>query len=321
MQRHIFSILLFMSLANSAPLAGQEDPCLNRSLPIIVLAPSAVPVTAIDLEVYVGKKPANVLSIAPDASPHRILILLDTSGSVLTTPGPWALYLALATNLIANLPPEDAVGIAAFSDNLEFLVPFTQDRQVLQQELRRLSPGKAAFPKKPRATALYDSLIDAVKLFGPPQQGDLIYVLSDGEDDASRFRAQDAMKAMQSSGVSLYSISIEEGSDKYERAKERQFQEFVANLGGAGIIVSSKDLSREGPLVDHAGTTTARGAVWLELLQLLPRLTRIEIALTERLGRDAFLVLRGPNPQAVEIRYLVGLNSCLRPRDPANAKH
>src|SRR2546429_1844394 len=45
------------------------------------------------------KQHVKILSVLPDDPPHRIIVLLDSSGSVLSNPFVWQAYLAMARNL------------------------------------------------------------------------------------------------------------------------------------------------------------------------------------------------------------------------------
>lgn len=318
---HLLGMLCLVLFANCAPVAGQSDACLDRTISITLLTPAGVTVAANDLQAVASKRPVKINSVAPDIAPHRILILFDTSASVLTPAGSWPAYLSIAANLVANLPPGDAVGIAVFADGLQMLVPFTDERQTLQERLTKLKAGRAALPNIGRATALYDSLVQATDLFTPKREGDLLFVLTDSDDDSSRLRGEDAGKIIQSSGIRLDSISIANSPVRGEREQQSKFQALVAKTGGTGVVISGDELQGDGKLVDKAGNPTKRGAVWLELFRMLPRLAQVRIELSEKQDKDSYLEVRGPTPREIQVDYRVNLQPCTTMDNAGGSSH
>src|SRR5215472_13451166 len=89
-------------LANTA--IAQDQSCTIRKLPVSFRDARSLPiqVPVADLEAKVHGKPAKILSLAPDPRPHRLVVILDASGSMGSPleggPPVWNLGLSLARN-------------------------------------------------------------------------------------------------------------------------------------------------------------------------------------------------------------------------------
>ena len=84
------------------PACSQELPCTTRRLPVFFRDAQNLPLANVsisDLEAKVHGKPAKIVSLAPDPRPHRLVLILDSSGSMGSTesgPALWNLELSLA---------------------------------------------------------------------------------------------------------------------------------------------------------------------------------------------------------------------------------
>jgi hypothetical protein len=287
-------------------------------LPMNILVQSGSAVTASDLKAFLNKKPAKILSVTPDTSPHRIIILIDASSSSMNPPLLWRAFLALSSHLVENLPAKNTTEIAAFSEKLGVVVPFTDDRQKLQEGITNLLSGADIFLGPHRGTALFDSVVAAANLLSPGQGENLIYIFTDGGENLSSIRTEDALKILQSRGTKLFVFSIMAGSDKYpemsrgsDLAAQRKLQEFAAKTGGVGVLVAGETLQRNMRLVERDGNPTALGLAWMDIPHLTPILFRLRMESTQQpKGKMPEFELRGPSPAGVEIDYRTRLDPC-----------
>ncbi len=94
-----------------------------------------------EVKAKLGKEPVKILSVLRDDPPHRIIVLLDSSGSVLSTPLVWRAYLAMARNLVTNLPEGTTARLAVFAEQIDIVIPVTSDRPALDSKLKILEAG------------------------------------------------------------------------------------------------------------------------------------------------------------------------------------
>ena len=83
------SIAALLSLAPvlQTPALSQEASCIRRTLPLSAADSQGVPIEglgATDLQTRFRVGPLKILSIVPDDRPHRIVILVDASGTIAT---------------------------------------------------------------------------------------------------------------------------------------------------------------------------------------------------------------------------------------------
>lgn len=125
-------------------------------------------------------------------------ILLDVSASMeekLDT----ALKAALGF-LEEAVTPMDRATIVTFNDHPNLAVKFTNDLPTLASGLAGLQAA--------RGTALYDSIIFSLYYFNGIKGQRALILLSDGDDQHSRFAWEDALEYARRAGVSIYSIGL-----------------------------------------------------------------------------------------------------------------
>jgi hypothetical protein len=154
-------------------------------------------------------KPVDILKVTRDARPRRIIILLDTSGSMLETENrKWTLALQVAGDAAAFLPPDSEVALDTFAEKIEETVDFAKGRKAVADKIIALKPGIKAVHSNLRTTGLWDSLLEALDRFGRSQPGDVVYVISDGGDNTSKTKPQAVESAYVRAGVRLFSFVL-----------------------------------------------------------------------------------------------------------------
>jgi tight adherence protein B len=117
------------------------------------------------------------------ADQQWLVVLLDTTGSMDDLA--MASVRAATTTLVASLPSEMNVAVAAFSDRMRVVSPFGDDAESRLVAIADLRAGGR--------TALYDSLIAATDLFPEVAAGSrTILLVTDGDDNASERSADEA---------------------------------------------------------------------------------------------------------------------------------
>lgn len=198
--------LLFALLQTAAP--AQETPCLKRTVMANVIANTGNLVSGLKASSFRAQfrgQPVKILSADLDTQPRRIVLLLDASGSM-TAPeqGRWKIALSATKDAVEKLSPQDSVALLVFGSKIDVNIDFGQTRQVILQRLSELEPGEKAIPKGQRRTALWDALLEGLKLLGSPQRGDVLYAVTDGGDNASSAHPKEVKRALLAAGVRLF---------------------------------------------------------------------------------------------------------------------
>jgi uncharacterized protein with von Willebrand factor type A (vWA) domain len=148
-------------------------------------------------------RPVKILSAAWEEQPRRVLILLDASGSMSKT-AERALALDGADQLLAQMPPKTQIGLAVFSETITQTVSLTTDRQALHEKLKDVTGRRYPCPKGKCQTALLDAVFESLTNFETPQEGNVLYVISDGGENASHRTWRVVEDAVLAAGVRVF---------------------------------------------------------------------------------------------------------------------
>ena len=183
-----------------------------------------------DFTVFENKKPQKILEFTSESDlPLRMAILIDTSNSIRDR---FKFQQEAATNFINGvIRKDDKAMIVSFDTAAELVADLTGDTVVLENAVRSLRPGGG--------TALYDAIYFACKeklMRDQPMYKfrRAIVILSDGDDNESRYSRDQALEMAQRADTVLYTIStnithIETDGDKVMRY-------FAAQTGGAAFF-------------------------------------------------------------------------------------
>ncbi len=152
-------------------------------------------------------------------------ILLDTSGSM-DTSLPEAIDGALRFfNKV--ITPKDRAVVVTFADKPSLVVKFTNNREVLAGGLANLTADGN--------TALYDSLIYTLYLFGGIKGKRAVVLLSDGKDDKSHYKFSEALEFARRTGVSIYTIGL--GLTTQDADVRLKLQKLAEETGGKHFFI------------------------------------------------------------------------------------
>jgi len=192
-----------------------------------------------DFEVFESKKPQAILEFTSETDlPLRLAILIDTSNSIRER---FKFQQEAATNFINSVMREqDKAIVVSFDTAAELVADLTNDTGTLENAVRRLRPGGG--------TSLYDAIYFACK--EKLMQDKPLYkfrramvILSDGEDNESRYSRDQALEMAQRADTVIYTIStnishIETDGDKVMRY-------FAQQTGGVAFFpFQAKDLNQ-----------------------------------------------------------------------------
>ncbi len=159
--------------------------------------------------------------------PIHATILLDTSASM-------ARQLDTARDAAARFfdqavtSPDDAVALIAFNDRPRVIAPYTHDGRAFAEGIAKLAAA--------RSTALYDSLVYALYYQGGLSGQRVLLVISDGEDEISRYSEEEALEYARRARVTLYTVGLDLGGEG-----RRTLTRLAAETGGRSFFVDDAE--------------------------------------------------------------------------------
>jgi len=175
--------------------------------------------------VFENNQPQQIKLFRQEDLPVAIGIVIDNSGSMRdkrTEVNKAAINLVKASN------PDDQVFVVNFSDEYYLDQEFTSDVKKLQAALEHVESRGG--------TALYDAVIaSADYLLKSPLQRKVLFVVTDGEDDASQTSLEQAVhRLQQENGPTVYTIGLL-GDEKTRKAK-RALEVVADRTGGIAFF-------------------------------------------------------------------------------------
>jgi Ca-activated chloride channel homolog len=151
--------------------------------------------------VFEDNKPQEIAFFSGADVPVAVGLIMDASGSMIAREH---LVLAGATAFARSSHPEDELFTIHFNENVRFglpaTVPFTNSLALLHSALGAYRPGGR--------TALHDAVIEGLEhLDKATHQKHVLVVLSDGEDNASRYSEDDMIARARESDAIIYTVS------------------------------------------------------------------------------------------------------------------
>jgi Ca-activated chloride channel homolog len=192
-----------------------------------------------DFQVFESKKPQQIMEFTSETDlPLRLAILIDTSNSIRDR---FRFQQEAATNFITSvMRTQDKATLVSFDTAAQVVTDLTNNTEDLEKGIRELRPGGG--------TALYDAIYLACKEKLMRDQPlykfrRAMVVLSDGDDNESRYSRDQALEMTQRADTVIYTIStnithIETDGDKVMRY-------FADQTGGVSFFpFQAKDLNQ-----------------------------------------------------------------------------
>jgi Ca-activated chloride channel homolog len=181
--------------------------------------------------IFEDGKPQVIKSFRHEDIPISLGIVIDNSGSMREKR---AKVAKAAVNLVRASNPQDEVFVVNFSDEYYLDQPFTNKINLLQDALEKYETRGG--------TALYDAVVasaDELKKHGKLQKK-ILFVVTDGEDDASRESLEQAIRRLQEeNGPTVYAIGVL-GEERQRRAK-RALETMAERTGGVAFFPRTLD--------------------------------------------------------------------------------
>jgi VWFA-related protein len=186
-----------------------------------------------DFQVWEDNVPQKIASFQHQDVPVSLGILVDNSGSMRDKR---AAINDAALHLVKVSNPADAAFIVNFSDRAIIDQDFTSNVSLLEKGLSHIDSRGG--------TALYDAVVASANEMArhAKQQKQVLLIITDGEDNASRLSLDQAIRRVQAlNGPVVYSIGLlYEDLTKEEAARARQDLESLAlQTGGVAYFPRS----------------------------------------------------------------------------------
>jgi Ca-activated chloride channel family protein len=151
------------------------------------------------------KAPAQVFSFAQETNlPLRVGMLIDSSTSIRTR-FDFEKQAAIEFLMQVLRPRSDKAFVMGFDVKPDLTQDWTNNEDLLQTGIDRLSPGGGTALFDAVYTACHDKLLDTTRGLEPVRKA--IILVSDGDDNQSRAYLDDAIKMCQRAETIVYSIS------------------------------------------------------------------------------------------------------------------
>ncbi len=181
--------------------------------------------------VFENNQPQAIVSFAREDVPVAMGIIIDNSGSMREKRDK---VNKAALNLVRSSNPQDEVFVVNFNDEYYLDQPFTNNINLLRDALEKVEARGG--------TALYDAIVASsdYMMKNAKLQKKVLFVVTDGEDNASRETLEEAVRRLQQeNGPSVYAIGLL-GEERARRAR-RALETVAQKTGGIAFLPKTVD--------------------------------------------------------------------------------
>jgi len=204
--RSIFTTF-FLPWAFSTALLAQSDSCLVRQIPVSVTDQKGrfvSDLTDSDFHAQIRGSRTTVTAVTRGLT-RRVILLLDVSPSMKTSPLDWESILSFTRNVAIAMPSKISIAFLTFDDDTQVVSGFDRSRAELLQKVSELAT--VALKKNSKAnTALLDAIKTSTALMEPSQTGDAIFVITDGKENSSMEKEPELQRYLLSAGVRVFGV-------------------------------------------------------------------------------------------------------------------
>jgi VWFA-related protein len=171
-------------------------------LPVSVLDKKGLPVRDLQREhfaVYEDKVLQEISLFKQEDVPLSVCLVVDTSSSMYDKLD--NLNVA-ATTFVQESNPEDETSVVSFANRVHLDQDFTTDTSKLSRAIEGINPRGS--------TSLYDAVFLAAKHLSDEgfREKKVLLIISDGEDNHSKYKLEEVLEAIRESKITLYSIGL-----------------------------------------------------------------------------------------------------------------
>lgn len=182
---------------------SSQFPKIKVYVSVTNAAGEPVAVAASQLQLMENGKPVTVESAGGngrgEVGPLTTLLVVDVSGSM-NEGNKLSAAKTAAQAYVDQMRPGDQAGLVAFNTQVTYLQRLTSDHTALGQAIDSLKAGND--------TAMYDALAKGEEILASVPGRKAIIVLTDGLDNRSRYTADQVIKQIGPSGLSISTIGL-----------------------------------------------------------------------------------------------------------------
>jgi Ca-activated chloride channel family protein len=181
--------------------------------------------------VFEDGKPQTIVSFHHEDIPVAMGIVIDNSGSMREKR---AKVNQAALNLVRSSNPQDEIFVVNFNDEYYLDQDFTNDLLKLKEALEKIDAKGG--------TALYEAVVASAENFKNARlERKVLFVVTDGEDNASRETLEQAVKQLQQeNGPSVYAIGVL-GDEEHPKRARRALEIIAQRTGGLAFFPKTLD--------------------------------------------------------------------------------
>ncbi len=180
-----------------------------------------------NFKVYEEKVEQNITHFVQQAAPISVGILFDCSGSMKSNNNINSAKSAIV-RFLQSANPEDEFFLVTFNQMPTLVTGFTNETSAIQNDISFKNPGGR--------TAVYDAVYMGLEqMKGAKNEKKALILITDGEDNSSRYTSSEVREFARESDVQIYGIG-EEGQLGYGRS---EIQNIVAMTGGRAFFPES----------------------------------------------------------------------------------
>jgi Ca-activated chloride channel homolog len=178
-------------------------------------------------KVFEEKVEQDIVHFSRQAAPISVAIVLDISGSMKSNNNINAARSAI-NRFLQSSNPNDEFCLITFNTKVSLVRPFTSETQSIQNEISLRQPGGR--------TAMYDAVyLGLEEIKKARNEKKALILITDGEDNSSRYSMQEVKEFAKESSVQIYGIG-ENGTLGYGRS---EIQNIVSLTGGRAFFPNS----------------------------------------------------------------------------------
>jgi Ca-activated chloride channel homolog len=203
----LFVVLLSAVMLSSAQSPGDRDYSVNVNVELVQLSVSVqdkhgLPVRGLQKEhfaVYEDKILQDISLFKQEDIPLSVGLVVDTSGSMFDKLN--SVHSAAMT-FVRESNPDDETSIVTFGSTARLDQDFTKDTNELSRALAGILPNGN--------TALYDAVLLAARHLkqGGSHEKKVLLIISDGQDNDSKYQLRHVLEALRESKIIVYSIGL-----------------------------------------------------------------------------------------------------------------
>jgi Ca-activated chloride channel homolog len=228
-------ILLVGTTLSSAQSPNDKDFSLSVDvelvqLPVSVLDKNGLPVRGLQKEhftIYEDKIQQNISLFKQEDIPLSVALVVDASSSMSSK---LDRLRTAAMTFVHESNPDDETAILSFNDDVVLDQDFTRKTSELNTALGEITTNGN--------TALYDAVLLGAKHLKEHgfHEKKVLLIVSDGEDNHSKYKLSEALEALKESKIIAYSVGLLGPDDGLVESGKKPMKEIADATGGASYF-------------------------------------------------------------------------------------